>query len=423
MTATDSEGTSMKKWKGSMRKSSRLSSALSNWVDEIPLEYIPDPPLFKAEPSETQDEVPKNVVHAYWKEHASWLEDWPGIADAREHIAKVKAVWHDMFMDFHDADDVYEQENRGPVRMFVHMGNKPMAVRSKPTQEITDWTEVVRPGECVVSDWAEEIGGVQYYRISGRPAEKPGWVFDSIGGETIMVEMKNVDTTPVWYRAIATGTIFLHTVPSSSRTTMNGLILGNKEVFVVDMRCRVGAQDYVHLADGRGWIYERVKRKDSALESKNPTSRKDMKAAYVAVVGECEGEMLSSGSGGLKHRMSQVPSTTDIVKTGMWTYIVGESPVLVIGDGPQGSLLQPGEEVKVDKKCSANGDPFVKGSGVLGRQWFRLHGKEHKGWVPATTVNGKQLLFEKEEQSAYPSWGTAAPESVDATEDWMIGTV
>jgi len=298
-----------------------------------------------------------------------------------------------------------------------------MAVRSKPTQESCDGAEVVCPGGCIVSEWAEEIGGVTYYRIAGRPAEKPGWVFDSFGGETLMVEMKNVDTTPVWYRAIASDTIFLHKVPSSSSSTKNGLILGSKEVFVVDMRCRVGAQDYVHLADGRGWIYERVKRKHSALV--NPTSRKDMKTQYVAVVGECEGEMCSSGSGGLnKHRMSQVPSTIDVVKTGMWTYVVGECPVLVIGDGPQGSLLQPGEEVKVDKKCSANGDPFVKGSGVLGRQWLRLHGRQRRGWVPATAVDGKQLLLEKEEESAYPSWGNAAPpESVDATPDWMLGVV
>jgi len=416
-----SHGSSMHLLKSS---SAKLSSAVSRWTDEIPLQYITDPPLFIAEHSDMQEPPKGSVVHRYWKEHASWLKEWPAIADACDHIAKVKAVWHDMLADIHDADNVYDQPQRDPVRMFVHMGRKPMAVRSKPTQELGAAAEVVRPGEIIVSDLAEEIGGVQYYRIAGRPADKPGWVFDSIGGETIMAEMKNVDTTPVWYRAIAAGKIFLHKVPSYHRATMNGLILGTKEVFVVDLRCRVGAQDYVHLADGRGWIYERVKRKDSVVEIKTPTSRKDFKAAqYVAVVGECEEEMLSSGSGGLRHRMSDVPSTTDIVKTGMWTYIVGESPVLVIGDGPQGSLLQPGEEIKVDKKCTANGDLFVKGSGVLGRQWFRLHGKERRGWVPATAVNGKQLLFEKEEQSAYPSWGTSARESVDATEDWMIGTV
>mmetsp|Transcript_64447 Transcript_64447/g.174122 ORF Transcript_64447/g.174122 Transcript_64447/m.174122 type:complete len:495 (+) Transcript_64447:82-1566(+) len=415
---------------GGYKKQSARAAYDNEWLAEIPLEFIPDPPLFVPEPPDPHAEVPNmNVVPSYWKEHAGWLEDWPGVEAERVKYAMVKAAWKEHFKDSDSANGA-EERTSGHARMFIHMGSKPVAVRSSPTQDPgSKGQDVIRPGQIIISDTIEENGGVQYYKVAGRPAAKPGWVFDHIGGETVMVEMKNVVTTLVWFRAVAFGTIYLHSAPSSSKSTMNGLILGNKEVFVVDMKCRVGTQDFVHLADGRGWIYERTKPKDRANMPKisgrdTDGGRKSVTAAqYVTVVEECEGELVSSGLDALAARLRQVPATTDIVKTGMWTYIVGEAPVLVLGDGANGSLLQPGEEVKVDKKCTANGDLFVKGSGVLGRQWFRLHGKERRGWVPATAVNGKQLLFEKEEQSAYPSWGTSARESVDATEDWMIGTV
>merc|ERR1719356_14176 len=357
------------------------------------------------------------------------MEGWPGVGEEREKFAKLKAAWKEHFKDTDSNNGAEAIHASGHARMFIHMGARSVAVRTRPTQEASSkGQDVLRPGDCIISDLIEESGGVQYYRIAGRPATKPGWVFDFINGETVMMEMKNVDITPVWFRAVALGTINLHKVPSSSKSSMNGLILGSKEVFVVDMRCRVGTQDFVHLADGRGWIYERTKPKDRAhmpkMSGKDAsTGRKSVTAAqYITVVEECEGEMLSSGIDALAARMKQVPATTDIVKTGMWTYIVGEAPVLVIGDGAHGSLLQPGEEIKVDKKCTANGDPFVKGSGVLGREWFRLHGKDRSGWVPFTGVNGKQLMQEKEGEGGWQaSWG-GANGNEDATEDWMVGT-
>merc|ERR1719454_2764907 len=71
-----------------------------------------------------------------------------------------------------------------------------------------------------------------------------------------MQEVKNLDFGPKWYRVVLGSVVKLHKAPSTKKETVNGLVLGHNEVFVSNLRCRIGSSDFVFLADGRGWIYK-----------------------------------------------------------------------------------------------------------------------------------------------------------------------
>merc|ERR1711998_23500 len=75
------------------------------------------------------------------------------------------------------------------------------------------------------------------------------------------------------------------------------------------------------------------------------------------VIHECDGDFLEGGTA--TDFRGMIPSTSEAVEVGTWSYVVGEKPVMALGSKRFGTLLNPGDIVKIDKRAIANGDELL----------------------------------------------------------------
>lgn len=62
--------------------------------------------------------------------------------------------------------------------------------------------------------------------------------------------------------------------------------------------------------------------------------------------------------------LGMLPPTNGVVEVGLWTYVVGIAPVLALGAKLNGTYIQPGDVIKVDKRAFSDGmHPTAGGSG------------------------------------------------------------
>lgn len=374
-----------------MRRSSRQSATAR---EDDALIYFADPPCVGAQDEEEEKVQDESLatIGTYWKSHATKFDCWPQVRESCERLESFLKAWK-------EAEKTHEVH-----RAFVNVSPHSLGVRSKPSKDEADRTgQVIHPGQCILVDKVVDKDDIRYLKL----AHAEAWVFDCKDGDIVMVEMKNVQFGPWWYHIVNDEFVETRRNPSYQDNARTGWVLGPKEVVVVALKCRLHGSPFVLLADGRGWVF--------VLKPGVPKNNKDFENMIVA---ECDQEVIK-GTNKVDLR-DVIPITSGVVEVGFWTYIVGHQPVLAIGGKKHGTLLSPGDIVKVTKRCVANGE--AKGNNIQNRVWLRLN--DHRGWVPTVSEEGKRLLTEETSNTVtYPSWYQGTLHLDKPQEEWMVGVV
>jgi len=336
----------------------RLRSASGLLQEGAQMDYFPDPPCILPCPprpdcddeGDTAAGMGESAPHSYWKQHATWLENWPSLDRSRAATREFVARWDD-------------DSGASNPQAFVNVCEQPVAVRSQPVDSSDAKTEVwVQPGEMVVVAEVVERQGTRYLRL----ASGAGWLFETQGRAPVMARMACVAVGSWWFRVACGEALEVHTAPTFAASP-SGWVMSPTEIFLVDVKTRVRGCKFFHLADGRGWIPELrqpAHPRGSACSPMWPHAD-----APTLLVKEAEAD-LEGRSVGWFNYSSIVPSTSDVVEVGEWRYVVGELPVLAIGSRQFGELLEPGESVKVDKRAFASGDAPGRGQpGTASSRW------------------------------------------------------
>lgn len=251
-------------------------------------------------------------------------------------------------------------------------------------------------------------------------------MFDNLDGYSVMAQMRNLSVGNWWFRVVCDEALEVCKFPSYSHPVSSGWVLSPGEITLVDVKARVYGHTYLHLADGRGWVRElrqttRASRRASFLSLIAHTGEKEMEEATV-LLKQVDAELAGGRSPDGDNLYDFLPATDQVVNVGKWSYSVGSAPVLAIGSKEFGVVLNPGERVKVDRTCYADGEEARRQRGatkfMTRRKWLRL--SDGRGWVPETDVRGKALM-RLEASMAYPSF-FAGVQSKDL-EDWRVGFV
>jgi len=366
--------------------------------------YIPDPPcILPYEDDEAFDasamDQENATVQNYWKNYASFLDEWPGVKERRQNMDKFITLWSN-------------RPTGSRLRAYVVVTNNSVGVRYIASGDDDQKNgQILRPGQCVAieainEDYDREEGNRRYLKLPGPGA---GWVFESRDGVQCLAEIKAVETGTWWYRVQGTTPAETRKSPAVNEGARTGWMLAPKEVVMVNVRCKLNGFRFLHLADGRGWIFEQ-----------KPGTLKNDKNKENLVLVACEDEFLDGESAALKNLL---PPTHEVVEVGLWTYVVDTEPILAIGAKRNGIFIKPGDVVKVDKRANSSGNPQgMGGPGVQNRRWLRLGGG--RGWVPETDEKGKTLLTEQfSDEVTYPAWFKPNVDPNTPKEEWHIGTV
>jgi hypothetical protein len=374
----------------------------------FPFAYVPDPPCIMPYEEDTEmarrargdmtHENPK--VDDYWKEHAGFLDCWPQLKDYRETQDAFRTFWMNRPTD-------------SRVRSYINMSKFSIGVRNRPTHEEHHKNDqIIRPGQCIAVEMVEERGELDdsISRWLKLPGPGAGWVMESTrSGEPLMAELKNIEAGLWWYKCCSKCPVEARKCPSWDDSVRAGYLVNPKEIMVINLRCQVNGYMFLHLYDGRGWVFEL---KPGTLKNdRNPES---------IVMMPCEDDFINGEEMEILKQL--VPPTNEVVELGLWTYLVNLDPVLAIGTKRNGYFLAPGTVVKVDKRANSNGLPNRLGSiSLQNRVWLRL--ADGSGWVPETDDSGKRLmLLQSSDEVVYPSWFRPGADP-NKQEDWMTGVV
>jgi len=271
---------------------------------------------------------------------------------------------------------------------YVIVCEKRVGIRSCPSCD--DWArtgKVLHPGSCIVVD-QEENGYLKLHDGSG-------WIFQQKGEVEVAVIMEKLELGAWWYRS--TDFVQVRQAPTTQSELRSGWFLVDGEMVVVVVRCCIGGERFFQLADGRGWIAEA-----------------DRNTAKVAMH-ESGGELL------MECQWNEYPSTNTVVDVGLWRYkVVATKPVIALGENCNGTLVEPGMIVGVDKRCYAGGrESECETQHIRDRRWLRLAGQCN--WVPERGKDGNFLLkLYNEEEAPRSHWffPLKKPEA-----EWMVGVV
>jgi len=378
------------------------------------MDYFPDPPcILPCPPRPDCDEegdaaagMGESAPHSYWKQHATWLDNWPSLDRSRAAAGAFVAGWSG-------------RGRASNLQAFVNVCDQPVAVRSQPVDGSDAKTEVrVQPGEMVVVAKVVERQGTRYLRL----ASGSGWLFETQGRAPVMARMARVAVGSWWFRVACGEALEVHAAPTFAASP-SGWVMSPTEIFLVDVKARVRGCMFFHLADGRGWIPELRQPAHPRGSACSPTWP-DVDVPTL-LVKEAEAD-LEGRSAGWFNYSSIVPSTSDAVEVGEWRYVVGELPVLAIGARQFGELLEPGESVKVDKRAFAGGDAPPGGGAwtAASRVWLRL--RDGRGWVPETAPGGRALLRPRGAPASYPGFcagGRPSARRSEPEDAWTAGLV
>jgi len=175
---------------------------------------------------------------------------------------------------------------------------------------------------------------------------------------------------------------------------------------VVDLKARVRGITFVHLSDGRGWIFLVQPHLDG----------KQHKRRAGNILEECEAEVTRGDKEG--DTLGMLPPTNGVVEVGLWTYVVGIAPVLALGAKLNGTYIQPGDVIKVDKRAFSDGmHPTAGGSG---RRW--LHLLDGRGWVPERDGTGTEVVsLRTRSMLNYPAHFKGLTNLDKPSASWMVG--
>jgi len=380
-----------------------FSSHLLDHQDDGSLQFtfFKDPPCvipFK-KTSRHQDDRDQQAFQ-YWKDHATGLEQWPKLAEAR----------HRNLNFVNSLGDRGHQRCSAVVmfRILVNVSIESVAIHSSsPVQTGPEVNNKVHPGELVVvRDTSFQQHGARWWYLR----DKHGAVCDSKDGEQTLFEAQNLETGQWWYRVCGPQCIEVRVAPTYSDGARTRWVMCPREVALVCARCRIVGTEFVQLADGRGWVF-----------TMRPCSS-DLGGTYGGqepVFEQCDDEFWELDA--RADVWSTLPPTEDVVEVGTWTYVVQERPVLCVGSKRHGTFLAPGDIVTVDKRTIANGDPFP-GRTILNRFWVRL--KDGRGWAPVLADDGKeQLKIQEPHDTLHPPWFKGRGTWDRAQEPWMVGLV
>lgn len=362
--------------------------------------YIPDPPCimpFKrdefAEEEFEGDGIPRVVE--YWKDFAGWLEQWPSLKRYRDAQDEFCSLWRHT-----------PAESR--LRGFVVLAANSVGMRFRPgLAEEEKNGQILLPGQCIPVEETQVTDNNRFLKLPGPGA---GWVFEYKDSMQVMAEMRSIEVGMWWYNCEAVLPVEVRKSPTWDDSARSGFVLNPQEVVVVNIRCKLNGYTFVHLFDGRGWVFEL-----------SPGTLKNDSHASTLVMSECEHDFM--GLGDMHALQSLVPSTSEVVEVGQWTYITNLEPVLAVGSRRYGHFLAPGSVVKVDKRANSSGRPRgFESSHAQDRLWLRL--SDGDGWVPETDENGNNLmLLQETNEVSYPSWFQPGTDPNPAPQRWEAGVV
>jgi len=399
---------------------------------DLELEYFPDPPCI----APFADEEEKNDVktmkgaapQSYFKGHVQWIADdlqtqqarlssmafvelWNkkhGISDGATTERIARLTKRSTFSSFASRSDLGETS----FWAFVNITQTPVGIRSvNALDEDKKTGEVIHPGHCVLIERIAEQEGIRYLKLSdGR-----GWVFDSNGKDTIMAKMEEVEIGVSWHRVVGTKSVDIRRTPVYGDAARTSRLLAPRELVVVNIKARIRGQTWVHLADGRGWVFVML------------AGAKKVKSLSDTVMQDCDAEITMGDS---YADMFILPPTTEAVEVGLWTYIVGTEALLAIGTKPIGTFIEPGDVIKVDKRAFQDGNSISEamvhststGAPALRRRWLRL--ADGRGWLADKNLAGKDVVTLRAESFvSYPSHFKGAKNIDRPSAAWMVGMV
>lgn len=343
------------------------------------LRYFPDPPCVlpvdkdafvkESEPARSDALHCKDfgTVSAYCREHVVGNES----AIAREA--------HAAALDFKEAWSAQCKDPKSRNTAYVVIAEVPIGVQSTPSVSTSHATDqVIQPGHIIQVDSIVEGEETRFMHM----ADGSGWVYDALTDTTLVAELKQVEVGSWWYQVVCEEYVEVRTTPTLSPSARSGFLMCPGEVTVVWLRAYVKGVPFLQLADGRGWIFE-VK---PVSASKSKRNFMDLVAREV----ELEPDLAKDS----QDFQDLIPPTNEVVEVGMWAYKVLNKPVLAIGTRPCGIILKPGEVVRVDKRCSANGnhEPDTAPMIMQSRTWLRL--TQSRGWIPIVSETGEELVVQ-----------------------------
>lgn len=391
-------------------------------AEEGEVEYFPEPPCIAANPNQdvensTAASATGLEPHKYWKNHVSWREEDPEIEVWNKQILRFRDQWDKLTAAFNTSrcshgmkrslirSSVNSMGETIRIQAFVNISGQSLGIRSASSHDDAGKTgQTVEPGEPVVIEQVVEKEGVRFLKL----ADKRGWVFDSKDDIEIMAKMEDLEVGIAWYRVLCSDLVDVRRAPIYDESAKTGRLLVPKEIVAVNMKCRVRGDHFVHLTDGRGWVFL----------LKQGACRRTPKPNQV-VMKDCEALFNQDAPLDL---LKAVPPTTEVVDVGTWPYEVGEEPVLAIGYKNYGTYLSPGDIVMISKRAYANGEPPQPHTQNTSKLWLRL--ANGRGWVPERGTDGKMLLKERTDTSlAFPEHYKGRIRTLDRPKHrWMMGT-
>lgn len=342
--------------------------------------------------------VSEEGLLGFSQEHATWFAWDPDLAAVRARSQKFREAW----LQAPEMD------------AFVNVASQPLRLRKEPLVAAQELLEVaaIYPGECVLVDPAAEDVLVnacfdRFVQVANR-----GWVLESVQGAVQLARLQDLDFQPHWYRVASTCCVQVRHAPTASDDLRTSWVMSPQEMAPVSLACSVQGRSYVQLADGRGWLFTR---RPEAAEGDSSTH-----AVVMELCDSAPGGSKSSGENGTIVLDALCPqSTVDVVEMGSWTYIVGNQPLLALGNTRFGTEVPRGSVLKIDKRALASG---IRDDIQEERWWLRIARDDR--WVPLTGPDGKLLLREEgAERADAKSLRGNKPRKQPNFEPWMTGIV
>jgi len=326
-------------------------------------------------------------LQQYWKTFASWPRTWPGPEKVRQRLQDFMTT----FRDGEKGDGLVSHcGERLRVSAFVVICEENILLRSEPSTSNDHLTgDKIHAGELVVVDNILQYGKTKFLKLR----RGGGWAFDRIDRvqniarivhTRCMAFVASIEIGLWWYRVVSQEYAEVRRAPGPGEKLRSGFVLCPGEVVVVALRCTVDEKSWLHLADGRGWIFERRPTRVEQMQKEDDSTGE-------VVMAECTEE------NGASMRVSEQDSAlkANAVQIGMWEYETTRR-VLAVGGSIAGCILEKGEKIKIDLRVPADGQKPEKTRmaqsrpPVAKRTWLRLN--DGRGWVPKTDEDSRTLL-------------------------------
>lgn len=118
---------------------------------------------------------------------------------------------------------------------------------------------ILYSGDCIAVDERCSVAGARFLKL----ADGRGWVFETKDRLLVMSEVRPKEREArdfargLWHYTVACDDdVEIRAGPTYSDEARTGLTIHPGDCIAIDERCRVAASWFLHLADGRGWVFE-----------------------------------------------------------------------------------------------------------------------------------------------------------------------